>query len=113
MSTNAYSLENVQELADGDQEFVITLIEAFLEEVPLDLEYMIEAVNNNDPKAAYQYAHKMKPNFKLFNIEVVEQVKTIESWSKGELPKTDADPALIHIQKVAFTAIEALKRDFA
>lgn len=113
MSACVYSLKNVQELADGDQEFVATLVDAFLEEVPEDLENMIQAVNNNDPKSAYQYAHKMKPNFKLFNIDVVEEVKTIESWSKGELPKTEADPALTQIKNVAFTAINALKQDFA
>ncbi len=113
MSTQIYSLENVNELADGDKEFVITLVEAFLEEVPFDLENMIQAVKKNDPNSAYQYAHKMKPNFKLFCIDVVEQVKIIESWSKGALPKTDADPALIHIENVATEAINALKRDFA
>ncbi len=113
MNTQAYSLESVNELADGDHEFVTTLVYAFLEEVPLDLNNMIEAVLGNNPTAAYQYAHKMKPNFKLFHIDVVEQVKTIESWSKGDLPKTDADPALDHIKTVATIAINALKRDFA
>jgi len=113
MSLPAYSLENVHELAEGDKEFVATLVEAFLEEVPEDLNNMAQAVINNDSKAAYQYAHKMKPNFKLFNIDVVDQVKIIESWSQGNLPKSDADPALNHIIAVAKVAIDALKQDFA
>ena len=107
-----YTLEKVNELAGGDESFVTILVQTFLEEVPDDLASMAEAVENNNAALAYQFAHKMKPNFQLFGIEVVDKVKLIESWSSGQVTQSEAEPALRYVQSRAKEAIDALKRDF-
>lgn len=107
-----YTLEKVNELAGGDESFVAILVQTFLEEVPGDLASMAEAVENNNAPLAYQFAHKMKPNFQLFGIEVVDKVKLIESWSSGKVTQAEAEPALRYIQQRAKEAVEALERDF-
>ncbi len=107
-----YSLDKVMELADGDADFIKILVETFLEEIPPDLSNMAKAVELNKAKEAYQYAHKMKPNFLLFGIDVVDQVRLIESWSVGKITQEDAKPALLYVQEVALKALTQLKEDF-
>lgn len=107
-----YSLEKVNELADGDESFIKILVETFLEEIPVDLENMSKAVANNDSKAAYQFAHKMKPNFLLFGIDVADKVKLLESWGVGKISHAEAKPTLDFINEIAEGAIAQLQEDF-
>ncbi|MDH7444414.1 Hpt domain-containing protein [Aquimarina sp. 2201CG14-23] len=107
-----YSLDSVNELSGGDDEFIIVLVQTFLEEIPPDLDSMVEAVNNDNPQTAYQYAHKMKPNLQLFDIDLLKQIKQVESWSKTGKDKSEILPTLNHIVATVNGAIEDLKADF-
>lgn len=107
-----YNLKKVSDLADGDQDFIKILVETFLGEIPADLEQMTLAVAKGDSHTAYQYAHKMKPNFLLFGIDVVEKVKLLESWKDGKINFEEAQPALAYVKNTANMAISQLKKDF-
>lgn len=107
-----YNLEKVNELADGDQDFVKAIVGTFLEEIPADIDLMTKAVAQNNPKEAYQYAHKMKPSFMLFGIDVVDKVKLLESWKEGEISIDEAKPAVAFVNEMAKLAIEQLQNDF-
>ena len=67
-----YKLFRVRELADNDEDFVASLAEAFLEEVPEDAERLKKAVAEKDYYNAYQAAHKMKPTVDLFELGVLD-----------------------------------------
>ncbi|GAA4105953.1 hypothetical protein GCM10022393_00060 [Aquimarina addita] len=107
-----YSLKSVRELSGGDEEFVMVLVQTFLEEIPPDLDNMTQAVASNNPQMAYQYAHKMKPNLQLFDIDLLSEIKQIESWSKSNKSKEEIMPVLNHIETKVKSSIEALKADF-
>lgn len=107
-----YSLKSVRELSGGDEDFVAVLVQTFLEEIPPDLDNMVQAVASNNPEMAYQYAHKMKPNLQLFDIELLSEIKQIESWSKSNKSKEQILPILKHIETTIKKSIEALKVDF-
>ncbi len=107
-----YSLKNVNELSGGDDEFIAVLVQTFLEEIPPDVDSMVQAVNSDNPQLAYQYAHKMKPNLQLFDIDLLVQIKQVESWSKTNKSKEQIIPVLDHIVSVVNGAIEDLKADF-
>lgn len=107
-----YTLDNVNELAGGDESFVKILVQTFLEEIPSDLESMESSVKSGDASMAYQYAHKMKPSFQLFNIEVLKYVKILESWSQDAIGQEEATFALNTILQKASAAIEEMKKDF-
>ncbi|WP_109298833.1 Hpt domain-containing protein [Aquimarina sp. AU474] len=111
--SKGYSLKNVHELSGGDDEFIAVLVQTFLEEIPPDLDSMVQAVDSNNPEMAYQYAHKMKPNLQLFDIELLTQIKQIEAWSKTKKAKEEIKPILDHIVTTVNAAIEELKADFA
>ena len=107
-----YTLNNVNELAGGDDSFVKILVETFLEEIPSDLESMESSVKSGDAAMAYQYAHKMKPSFQLFDIEVLTYIKILESWSQDAIGQEEATFALNTILQKSSLAIEEMRKDF-
>ncbi|WP_378176966.1 Hpt domain-containing protein [Aquimarina sp. SS2-1] len=110
--SKGYSLESVNELSGGDDEFITVLVQTFLEEIPPDLSGMVQAVNDNNPQTAYQFAHKMKPNLQLFGIDLLKEIKQIEAWSKSGKQQSEIEPILNHIVITVKGAIEDLKADF-
>lgn len=109
---SSYNLDDVKEMAGGDDEFMLVVVQTFLEEIPPDVAAMNEAIGNDNPSLAYQYAHKMKPNLQLFGLNLMEQIKTIEAWSKYGKQKDDVPAAADEITKKVDVASIALKRDF-
>ena len=107
-----YTLDNVNELAGGDESFVAVLVQTFLEEIPGDLESMESSVKSGDAAMAYQYAHKMKPSFQLFDIEVLKYIKILESWSQDAIGQEEATFALNTILQKSSAAIEEMRKDF-
>lgn len=64
-----YNLDKINEMAEGDEEFIKSVVSVFLEEVPEDLASLEVAVNAEDFPAIYQLAHKIKPNVDLLGME--------------------------------------------
>jgi len=107
-----YNLQQVQEMAGGDEEFVKEIVKAFLEELPPDVAQMREAVENNNPELAYGFVHKMKPNLQMFGLELSENVKNLESWSKETRTREEILEDVALIEKRVFLACKALKKDY-
>lgn len=64
-----YNLDKINEMAEGDEDFINSVISVFLEEVPQDLEGLETALNEKNHEQAYQFAHKIKPNVDLLGME--------------------------------------------
>ena len=109
---SSYNLDSVEEMAGGDQDFVKVVVQTFLEEIPPDLDAMNQAVEENNPGQAYQYAHKMKPNLQMFGLELMPQIKIIEEWAKSGQDKKTVDQAAEKITLKVRTAEQELKEDF-
>lgn len=107
-----YDLQQVQEMAGGDEEFIKEIVKAFLEELPPDVAYMREAVENNNPELAYSFVHKMKPNLQIFGLELSGNVKNLESWSKETKSREEILEDVAQIEGRVSLACEALKKDF-
>lgn len=110
--SKTYNLENINELSGGDNEFIIVLVQTFLEEIPPDIESMVNAINSDNSQVAYQFAHKMKPNLQLFGIDLLSQIKKVEAWSRSDKGKEVIKPTLDHIVATVNKAIVELKADF-
>ncbi|MCK8479639.1 Hpt domain-containing protein [Psychroserpens algicola] len=107
-----YKLSRVRELADNDMDFIQTLAEAFLEEVPVDAERLKKAVAEEDYYNTYQAAHKMKPTVDLFELGVLQDLIVVQDWGKFEKVGEDCSNEL----EIVLTAVEKasaeLKEDF-
>ncbi|TCK68739.1 Hpt domain-containing protein [Winogradskyella wandonensis] len=107
-----YKLERVRELADNDEDFVVALVGAFLEEVPEDAERLKNAVPAKDYKEAYQAAHKMKPTIDLFGLGVYDQLIEVQDWGKFEQTEKDVSNQLQQLLTAIDNAVEEMKQDF-
>lgn len=108
-----YNLDDVIEMAGGDEDFVKVIVQTFLEEIPPDVVSMSEAIANSNPSLAYQFAHKMKPNLQLFGLNQMDNILLIEAWSKGNERETSAQEAGEKIAAKVGLAESELKQDFA
>lgn len=107
-----YNLESVEEMAGGDEDFLKVVVQTFIEEIPPDLEAMNAAVAAGNPAEAYQYAHKMKPNFQMFGLGLMPQIRILEDWSKSGQDKAKVDEAARIITEKYKVAEGELKEDF-
>ena len=107
-----YKLSRVRELADNDMDFIQTLAEAFLEEVPVDAERLKKAVAEQDFFNAYQAAHKMKPTIDLFELGVLQDLIVVQDWGKFEKVGEDCSKELELVLTAVEHATAELKKDF-
>jgi HPt (histidine-containing phosphotransfer) domain-containing protein len=107
-----YKLFRVRELADGDEDFVAALAEAFLEEVPEDADRLKKAVAENDYHNTYQAAHKMKPTVDLFELGVLDMLIEVQDWGKFEKSDLDITSQLNTVMSAVDKAVAEIKSDF-
>ena len=107
-----YKLFRVRELADNDEDFVKSLVEAFLDEVPEDAERLKKAVAEQDYYTAYQAAHKMKPTVDLFELGVLSDLIEVQDWGKFEKTDEDISDKLTIVLTAVESATQELKSDF-
>lgn len=108
-----YSLEKIEEMAEGDQDFVLSVVSVFIEEVPEDLEALEHAIATGDYDQIYKMAHKIKPNVDLLGMEQA-RANSLEIETLG---KTEGDMDTIRakfpiLKKDIHQALEELRNDF-
>ncbi|GAA0872057.1 hypothetical protein GCM10009117_12040 [Gangjinia marincola] len=110
---SAYNLTNVHEMADGDEEFVKTVIETFIEELPPDIKGLNQAVEYENAQLAYQYAHKIKPNLELFGLNLMDSVLKIENWRNNmDTEIYEINQAAQNISDKVTLAVAELQKDY-
>ncbi|WP_411768302.1 Hpt domain-containing protein [Winogradskyella sp. A3E31] len=107
-----YKLDRVRELADNDEDFVMALAAAFIEEVPEDAERLKKAVPERDYFETYQAAHKMKPTIDLFELGVLDTLIEVQDWGKFEKSDEDVSEQLQTVLTAVENATNEIKSDF-
>lgn len=110
--TRNYAKDYLSEIADGDEDFLEILAQTFLEEIPLDLDALQEAISNDNRKLAYQFAHKMKPNIEMFGIDLLKEITNIENWSKTSKARESIKVSLDHVISILNTVFQELREDY-
>lgn len=108
-----YSLDKIQEMADGDADFINSVISVFLEEVPQDLEGLESALESGDYQQVYQLAHKIKPNVDLLGMEQTRAAALeIETLGKSEANMSEIRSVFPGLKKDIDQVVSELKKDF-
>ncbi|MEY8019765.1 Hpt domain-containing protein [Muriicola sp. SD30] len=108
-----YSLDKLNEMADGDNDFVLSVITVFLEEVPQDLEDLENAIDKGDYENVYQLAHKIKPNVDILGMEQTRAIALeIETLGKDEKNKVLIEEKFPALKKDIHQVIGELRKDF-
>ncbi|MEZ2414573.1 Hpt domain-containing protein [Muriicola sp. E247] len=108
-----YSLDKLNEMADGDNDFVLSVITVFLEEVPQDLEDLEKAIDEGDYENVYQLAHKIKPNVDILGMEQTRAIALeIETLGKDVKNKDLIEEKFPALKKDIHQVIGELRKDF-
>ncbi len=108
-----YSLDKINEMAEGDQDFVVSVISVFLDEVPQDLEDLETAIKGKNYEQVYKLAHKIKPNVDLLGMEQTRATALeIETLGKNEANSSQIEEKFPLLKKDVLQVIAELKKDF-
>jgi HPt (histidine-containing phosphotransfer) domain-containing protein len=108
-----YSLDKINEMADGDKDFINSVISVFLEEVPQDLEGLEKALNEGNYEQVYQLAHKIKPNVDLLGMEQTRAAALeIETLGKSEANMSEIQSVFPSLKKDVEQVVSELRKDF-
>ena len=108
-----YNLDKINEMAEGDQDFVTSVISVFLDEVPTDLEGLEVAIKAKDYEKVYKLAHKIKPNVDLLGMEQTRATALeIETLGKNSGNISEVESKFPLLKKDVLQVISELKKDF-
>jgi hypothetical protein len=112
MSEKLYSLEFVEEMSGGNEEFTKQLIELFIESVPESIEKINKFYENEEYEKLGKEAHKLKSTIQTVQIpSFIEKIKDMEHIGKtGE--ELDKLPDLIEeFNEIMPRAVEQIKSE--
>lgn len=108
-----YNLDKIREMAEGDEEFIQSVITVFLEEVPEDLGGLETAVGSGDYGQIYKLSHKIKPNVDLLGMEDTRALALeMETMGKNEENLDGIRERFPRFKKDVEQVISELKNDF-
>jgi HPt (histidine-containing phosphotransfer) domain-containing protein len=109
-----YNLSKVYAISDNDPEFAEQIVALFLEEVPIEMKRLKNAMKDKDHKEVYQAAHKMKPTFDLLGMDLAyEDILTIEAWTRAEGKKREIKEVVKALKLRVEDTIKELKKDYS
>lgn len=109
-----YNLAKVYELSDNDSEFVNSILELFVTEVPDDLALIKSGIKDKDYKQAYAYAHKIKPSLDLLGMNVAfEEILLVEAWTRVEGKRKEINDTFESIEAQINNAVKEIRKDFS
>ncbi len=108
-----YSLDKLKELADGDEDFIQSVVAVFLDEVPEDLGQLEVAIKQKNYPSIYQLAHKIKPNVDLLGMEQTRAAALeIENLGKQGNTGEQIDKIFPILKNDIYQVVSELKKDF-
>jgi HPt (histidine-containing phosphotransfer) domain-containing protein len=108
-----YSLDKLNEMAEGDVDFINSVVLVFLEEVPQDLKELEAALNERNYEQVYKLAHKIKPNVDLLGMEQTRATALqIETLGKSENNSAEIARIFPILKKDIQQVVSELKKDF-
>jgi len=109
----SYNLSKIYELSDNDNEFALTIVSLFLQEVPLEVKAMKSAIENKNYELVYQAAHKIKPSLDLLCLFMAYDAnQKIMDWTKEQGQKKNIIEVYKELRQYVDDAAKELKKDF-
>ena len=106
-------MDKIREMAEGDEEFIQSVITVFLEEVPEDLGGLEIAVGSGDYGQIYKLSHKIKPNVDLLGMEDTRALALeMETMGKNEENLDGIRERFPRFKQDVQQVISELKNDF-
>lgn len=109
-----YNLAKVYAISDDDKDFVLQIVNLFVDEVPQDLLQMKEGIKLKNHQHTYGFAHKIKPTLDLLGMESAhEEILQIEQWAKNMGKKKEISEIFKSLDFRVSNALTEIKKDFS
>jgi PAS domain S-box-containing protein len=106
------NLSYLKRISDGNDTFVIEMIEMFLNKTPQALEQMTDCYQNHRWEELGQIAHRIKPSFAYVGLQDLQTtLAMIESWANEKGDKKVVNDLLIQVKSGTDNAFEQLRRE--
>jgi len=108
-------LSYLNEVSDGDNDFIISILDTLTKEAPKDIEQLNQAIEANDISSIGSLAHKNKATLQLLGLlELKELAFEIEQAAKREDSSVALVPQAVtfreHLSNVVGLATQELSR---
>lgn len=106
------NLEYLEQMADGDNEFIESMITYFITNAPISIEDMKKSLAEENWETLRHVSHKYKPQVNFMGIQsILQEVETIEQNAHKVVNTQDIGPLLHIVEKTTYQAIELLKAE--
>ncbi len=107
------NLTNLEELGNGDEEFIKQMVVIFLEDVPKYVEEMESLIQEENWEDAGKMAHKMKSSVKVLGAdELVEELIKVEKLKDEQNPKEKSEAYMGKIKPLAEELLGELRKAY-
>ena len=108
-----YNLSKVYEISENDNEFALQIVALFLEEVPVEIQSMKNAIELKDYAQTYASAHKIKPTLDLLGMDIAyEDNMQIMNWTKVEGKRKEIKEVFKSLKNRINAAADEIRKDF-
>ena len=108
-----YNLSKVYEISENDNDFALQIVSLFLEEVPVEIQSMKNAIELKDYTQTYASAHKIKPTLDLLGMDMAyEDNMLIMNWTKEEGKRKEIKDVFKSLKTRVGEATDEIKKDF-
>lgn len=85
-----YNLAKVYDVSANDADFAHQILKLFLQEVPVEIQNIKEAIKDKNYQKAYAASHKIKPTLDLLGMDLAyEEIIQVMAWAKSEGKKKE------------------------
>lgn len=108
-----YNLAKVYEISENDTDFALQIVTLFLEEVPIEIKAMKEAIEEKNYDLTYAAAHKIKPTLDLLGMDIAyDENMAIMDWTKVQGKRKEIKEVFKSLREKIDLTIAEIKKDF-
>ena len=106
------NLSYLKRIAEGNEAFVIEMIEMFLNKTPLALEQMNDCFQKQNWEELRKIIHRIKPSFAYVGMQDIQNtLGKIESWNDEKGDKKIVSELLNEVESGSFKAFDLLRKE--
>jgi HPt (histidine-containing phosphotransfer) domain-containing protein len=113
MTEKSYNLDYLENISEGDQEFVKDMIQTFIINVPEDLDKIKSWVKNKNWQKVGEDSHRFASSLLFLGLDNLKRIaNTIEELGIKQSDVNQIPDLLDQLEKGCYQIIGELKRDF-
>ena len=113
-SENLYNLNQLQDLAVGNDDFLTALAQIYLDTIPVTSAEMVQATKSGEWDKASKLAHKLKSTIDSLNIHSIENdIRSIEVDAKNKVNTEVVKKLALKVDTIIKKVAEQIKKDFS